>query len=104
MLHAGVTAAGASLPATVVAATGPRLHQDRFLAMFTVRLRPSMLRPSRAVMADWADSESAISTKPKPRDRPVSRSTMTCALETWPCSVKSFSRSEDVVSNVRFPT
>ena len=51
-----------------------------------------------------ASAPSPISTNPKPRDRPVSRSDMTCAWVTCPCWPNSCSRSSDVVLNGRFPT
>src|SRR4051794_39737317 len=45
-----------------------------------------------------------ISTNPKPRERPVSRSITTWALVTVPYSAKRFARSSDVVPKARFPT
>src|SRR5690606_27330336 len=56
---------------------------QRDLAMLTVSWRPPTSRPSRASMARRASFDEAISTKPKPRERPVSRSVTTCALVTW---------------------
>src|SRR5262249_7952371 len=47
---------------------------------------------------------SSISTKPKPRERPVSRSVITCTRETVPNCAKASRRSSEVVLNGRFPT
>src|SRR5690606_36459739 len=77
---------------------------QRDLAMLTVSWRPPTSRPSRASMARRASFDEAISTKPKPRERPVSRSVTTCALVTWPCSANRRSSWDESVSNVRFPT
>jgi hypothetical protein len=50
------------------------------------------------LMAAWAWASSPISTKPKPLERPVSRSIMTLALVTAPNALnaccKSLSRTE----------
>ena len=51
-----------------------------------------------------SSAPSAISTKPKPRERPVSRSIMTCALITVPNGAKAVCRSSSVVVKGRFPT
>src|SRR5207247_2305271 len=54
-------------------------------------------------MAWSASSAVAISTKPKPRERPVSRSVTTAADSTWPAAANtSRSRSVDV-ENARPP-
>src|SRR3954453_6954931 len=45
-----------------------------------------------------------ISTKPKPRERPVSRSVATWARVTVPYSPNQLSRSSEVVWKGRFPT
>src|SRR5262249_39230252 len=55
-------------------------------------------------MAFWASPFEAISTNPKPRERPVSRSVMTDADSQVPTSANSASRSALVVSKDRFPT
>src|SRR5437868_7176025 len=55
-------------------------------------------------MALSASLAELISTKPKPRDRPVSRSVTTVADSHVPSSEKSVSRSALVVLNDRFPT
>src|SRR5262249_20227018 len=55
-------------------------------------------------MAAWASWSLPISTKPKPLDRPVSRSMMTWADCTVPCGANSCSSAASVTSNVRFPT
>src|SRR6516162_7726733 len=55
-------------------------------------------------MAFWASAFEAISTNPKPRERPVSRSVMTDADSHVPTSANSASRSALVVSKDRFPT
>jgi hypothetical protein len=52
--------------------------------------------PCKAVIADWATSALAISTKPKPLERPVSRSIMTLAEDTPPNSEKLLSKIESV--------
>ena len=55
-------------------------------------------------MAFCASSFDAISTKPKPRDRRVSRSSMTVADSTVPISAKRSLSSSLVVCRERFPT
>ncbi len=42
-------------------------------------------------MADWASASEPISTKPKPLERPVSRSIMTLAEATLPNCEKAWS-------------
>jgi len=51
-------------------------------ASFTLRVRPPTCDPFNAVMAFSPSSLLAISTKPKPRDRPVSRSVMMLTRST----------------------
>src|ERR1044071_6836038 len=53
-------------------------------ASFTVSGRPPESRPFRAPMALAASASSVISTKPKPRERPVSRSVARVALSILP--------------------
>ena len=52
----------------------------------TVNARPSTSLPFMAAMAAFASWSLDISTKPKPLERPVSRSMMTCADWTVPCA------------------
>ena len=59
----------------------------------TVRARPSASLPFRAVMAACASWSVFISTKPKPLDRPVSRSMMIWADSTVPCASNILTRS-----------
>src|SRR3972149_2782860 len=51
-----------------------------------------------------ASAPSSISTNPKPRDRPVSRSEITCARATVPYGENTSRRSSAVVLKGRFPT
>ena len=62
-------------------------EEAREIAQFTEEnvFRPLKSAPLRASMARVASPSSSISTKPNPRERPVSRSVMTCALATLPC-------------------
>ena len=55
-------------------------------------------------MAARASASDAISTKPKPRLRPVCRSSTTWALLTSPKGANNSSRSAFVTENVRLPT
>src|SRR5271165_1039635 len=55
-------------------------------------------------MAACACSPLSISTKPKPFERPVSRSMMTWADCTVPCGPNRFCRSLSVVPYDRLPT
>src|ERR1700688_2299960 len=55
-------------------------------------------------MAAWACSLESISTKPKPFERPVSRSMMTWADWTVPCGTNRVCRSLSVVPYDRLPT
>src|SRR5581483_10896305 len=68
---------------------------SRGRASFTLRVRPPICEPSSAWMAASASSE-AISTKPKPRGRPVSRSLTRLTLLTSPCDAKSSRSSSSV--------
>src|SRR5262249_21072169 len=77
---------------------------DRSCASLTFRVRPCSSRPFRSVMAFCASAGELISTKPKPRERPVARSVMTAADSQVPTSPKSDSRSALVVEKERFPT
>src|SRR5262245_18659136 len=75
----------------------PPPRSERALASVTVRFRPWTARPFRPAIAFWASAFDAISTKPKPRERPLSRSVTTEADSQVPTSVKSASRSALVV-------
>src|SRR5438093_2217290 len=67
-------------------------------------VRPSRLVPFSLLMACSASSGVAISTNPKPRERPVSRSVTTTADSTLPVSANS-SRSRSLeVEKERPPT
>src|SRR5215831_17630157 len=55
-------------------------------------------------MAAWASCSVFISTKPKPLERPVSRSMITCADSTVPCASNIFDRSLSVTPYPRLPT
>src|SRR5690348_5757520 len=55
-------------------------------------------------MALAASSSFGISTKPKPRDLPVSRSIAMCTRATWPNGSKIARRSPSVVWKLMFPT
>src|SRR6266446_9818776 len=73
-------------------------------AFSTWMVRPSRLVPLRRLMACSASSGVAISTKPKPRDRPVSRSVTTLADSTLPVAAKASRRRSLEVENARPPT
>jgi len=55
-------------------------------------------------MAALASVVSGISTKPKPRERPVSRSMMIWTRSTIPYDAKIWLSSASVVVKARFPT
>src|SRR6266849_6475207 len=79
-----------------------RPDPDEF-ATSTFSVRPSTIWPLNFLSAGSASSAVAISTKPKPRERPVSRSVTTAADSTWPAAANtSRSRSVDV-ENARPP-
>src|SRR5262245_61052578 len=67
-------------------------------------VRPWSSRPLSVVIAFCASAGELISTKPKPRERPVSRSVITAADSQWPHSANSASRSAFVVLKDRLPT
>src|SRR5216683_3907942 len=77
---------------------------SRGLASLTVRARPSSSLPLSPWMAALAAALSGISTKPKPLERPVSRSVMTLILSTTPYGSKSWRRLSSVALNARLPT
>src|SRR5207248_10143802 len=66
---------------------------SRGLASLTVRVRPSRSLPWSPWMAALAAALSGISMKPKPLERPVSRSVITLILSTTPYCSKSWRRS-----------
>src|SRR5215813_7392447 len=76
----------------------------RGFASLTVRVRPASSLPWSPAMALFAVVLSGISTKPKPLERPVSRSIMTRISSTTPYGSKSWRRSSSVVVNARLPT
>src|SRR5262249_53685971 len=59
-------------------------RSSRGRAALTVKVRPARSCPFNAAMAACAAVSSAISTKPKPRGRPVSRSVMRLIRSTTP--------------------
>src|SRR3989454_238693 len=77
---------------------------SRGLASLTVRVRPSISWPWSLAIAVLAAVRSGISTKPKPLERPVSRSVITRISSTTPYGSKSWRRAWSVVLNARLPT
>src|SRR5579862_4269920 len=73
-------------------------------ASFTFRARPPKLVPFSAFMARSASSALVISTKPKPRERPVSRSFNTLTRSTAPYSSNSDRIDSSVAPKSRLPT
>src|SRR5206468_7934771 len=74
------------------------------LATSTLIRRPSSSVLFRRATASLASSVVAISTNPKPRDRPVSRSVTTLADSTVPIWAKVSRRRSLEVENERLPT
>src|SRR5438445_591542 len=74
------------------------------LAFSTWMVRPSRLVPLSLLIADSASSFVAISTKPKPRERPVSRSVTTLADSTLPHAANASRRRSVDVEKERPPT
>ena len=72
-------------------------------ASLTVRLRPPMSAPLRAVIAARPSSSELMVTNPNPRERPVVRSIMTIASVTVPCAPKTSRRSASLAEKGRFP-
>src|SRR5882724_13163301 len=68
------------------------------LAISTFSVRPSSSWPLNFLTAASASSALAISTKPNPRERPVSRSVTTVADSTPPAAAKSSRRPSSVVA------
>src|SRR5690606_2933937 len=73
-------------------------------ASFTVRLRPSHSISCRLRIASSIASWVSISTNPKPRDRPVSRSEITSAERTVPYSPNSVRSLSEVIDHGKLPT
>src|SRR5579872_2376961 len=81
-----------------------RVRSSRGVASLTFNVRPATSLPLRPVMAWAASLSSAISTKAKPRGRPVSRSLITEMLAISPKGSNKFRRSPSVVSKFKLPT
>src|SRR5207249_3011518 len=75
----------------------------RMAAQLEVRARPSQSVPFSACAARAASSFD-ISTKPKPRGRPVSRSLIRASLSTVPCGENRARTVSSVAVKGRFPT
>jgi len=73
-------------------------------ASLTFRVRPPTCDPFSAVMAFSPSSLLAISTKPKPRERPVSRSVMMLTRSTCPNGSNICRNSSSDVLKLKFPT
>src|SRR5580693_10039414 len=73
-------------------------------ASLTLMVRPPTCEPFRAVMALSPSSLLAISTKPNPRERPVSRSVMMLTRSTCPNGSNIWRSSSSDVLKLRFPT
>jgi RNA recognition motif-containing protein len=73
-----------------IAGLSGKEHDGRAL---TVKARPSCSLPLRPAMAASASWSVPISTNAKPLLRPVSRSSITCALRTVPNGANIVSRS-----------
>src|SRR3990167_6123703 len=70
----------------------------------TVSMRPPKSLPFHMAIAPSAPASSAISTKPKPRERPVSRSVTMLAEATSPALAKASRSSSPVARYGRPPT
>src|SRR5262252_1570895 len=81
---------------------GPRSSRCR--ASLTFNVRPATSLPCKPVIAACAARSSAISTKPKPRGRPVSRSVMMLIRSTTPYGANRSRRSCSVTEKAIFPT
>src|SRR5215217_2703496 len=77
---------------------------SRGLASLTLSARPPTSLPLNCSIAAFASSSVDISTKAKPLERPVSRSSITLADETVPAWANNVWRSWLVVWKARFPT
>src|SRR6185295_2760527 len=76
----------------------------RSSASLTRRARPSSVAPFMREIASAASSDVPIVTKPKPRDRPLSRSIAMWTSVTSPISENASRRESVVASYERFPT
>src|SRR5262249_23200870 len=74
------------------------------LASFTLSVCPSTTEPFSEEMAAWAASADSISTKPKPRERPVVGSVINSADTRVPNGVKRSSSSGKQRRGGRLPT
>jgi hypothetical protein len=75
---------------------GP-LRSSRLRASLTVNGRPPNDVPFSPAIAAWASELFGISTKPKPRGRPVSRSVIIRTVSTVPYASKQVRSSWSVV-------
>src|SRR5580704_14171793 len=82
----------------------PPLRSVLGRASFTFSVRPPIWEPFKAAIALSPSSAFAISTKPKPRERPVSRSVKMVMRSTCPCGSKSLRNSSSEVLKSRLPT
>lgn len=73
-------------------------------ASLTLIWRPPKLVPFKAAIARSASAASVISTKAKPRARPVSRSVTRLTRSTFPYGSKSARREDSVAPKSKFPT
>ena len=73
-------------------------------ASLILSARPPKLVPFRSAIARSASTESVISTKAKPRARPVSRSVTRLTRSTFPYGSKSVRREDSVAPKSKFPT
>src|SRR5574341_1608980 len=82
----------------------PPSRFSRGLASLTFSARPPTSLPLNCSIAAVASSGVDISTKAKPRERPVMRSSTTLADSTVPACANKVCSSSLVVWNARFPT
>src|SRR5213593_3426271 len=82
---------------------GPLLS-ERSRASLTLMFLPRRSLPLSSAMARCASSSEPISTKPKPRERPVIRSLITEAISHAPAFENVSFRSSSEVSKERLPT
>ena len=74
------------------------------LASLIVKVRPPKSVPFKAAVAFSASPAFVISTKAKPRERPVSRSVTMLTFSTAPCASNALRSSPSVVLWGRLPT
>ncbi len=82
----------------------PALRSGFGRASFTFKVRPPTCEPFSAAIAFSPSSALAISTNPKPRERPVSRSVMIATRSTCPYASNNWRSSSSDVLKSRFPT